>query len=134
MPFYADTAELYARLSALFDCVAASYPRASDAIAAARLIIRLSTEAPEGEIVINGREKPVQMSYGANGLRPDLEISLAADTLHRILMGELSLAKALGAGQLKVRGPIWKTMALSELFAVGQRCYPGILQAQMTDR
>ncbi len=134
MPFYADTEGLYTHLRALFACIAANHPRASDAIAAARLVIRLRTTAPTGEIIINGRQKPVQTTFGPNAAPPDLDIQLAADTLHRILLGELSLAKALGAGQLKVHGPIWRTMALGELFTVGQRCYPGILQAQKTAR
>lgn len=134
MPFYTDTEQFYRNLRALFACVAVNYPRASDAIAAAHLIIRLRTTAPAGEIVINGRQKPVETTFGVNSTRPDLDIQLAADTLHRILLGELSLTKALGAGQLKVHGPIWKTLALGELFTVGQRCYPGILQAQKSAR
>ncbi len=132
MPFYADTEQFYSNLRALFACVAAHHPRASDAIAASHLVIRLRTTAPAGEIVINGRQKPVQTTFGPAAARPDLDIQLAADTLHRILLGELSLAKALGTGQLKVQGPIWKTLALSELLTVGQRCYPGIVQAQQT--
>lgn len=134
MPFYADTEHFYSNLRALFACIAANHPRASDAITAARLVIRLSTTAPAAEIVINGRQKPVETTFGVNTARPDLDIQLAADTLHRILLGELSLSKALGTGQLRVHGPIWKTLALSELFTVGQRCYPGILQAQRAAR
>ncbi len=134
MPFYADTEQFYSNLRALFACIATSYPRASDAIAAAHLVIRLRTTAPAGEIVINGRQKPVQTSFGVNDARADLDIHLAADTLHHILLGELALSKALAAGQLKVHGPIWKTLALGELFTVGQRCYPGILQAQQPAR
>lgn len=135
MPYYTSTEQFYANLRALFACVAASYPRSGEAIAAARMVIRLRTTAPAGEIVINGQQRPVQTTFGANGVRADLDIDLTADTLHRILLGELSLTKALGSGQLKVRGPIWKTLALSELFTVGQRCYPGVLQqAQQTGR
>lgn len=61
-------------------------------------------------------------------LRPELDVELAADTFHRILLGELSLLKALGSGLLKVKGPIWKTNALGELFQQGKSCYPSILR------
>lgn len=134
MPVYADTEQFYSNLRALFACVRANYPHASDAIAAANLVIRLRTTAPAAEIVINGRQKPAQTTFGASGMRPDLDIDLAADTLHRILLGELSLTRAMGAGLLKVRGPIWKTLALSELLTVGQRCYPEIVHAGPSGR
>ena len=53
---------------------------------------------------------------------------MSADTLHRILLGELQLGKALSGGLLKVKGPILKTLPLSELFHQGQRYYPDVLR------
>ncbi len=130
MPFYRDSEQLYTSFKALFACVETSYPRAHDAIRAARLVIRLRLSQPAAEIHLDGRQNPVRAAFGPRDVRPDLDIELAADTLHRILLGELTLTKALGSGQMKVKGPILKALTLGDLFTTGQRCYPGVLKEQ----
>ncbi|MGQ9490723.1 MAG: SCP2 sterol-binding domain-containing protein [Anaerolineae bacterium] len=97
---------------------------------AARLVIRFRLHQPTAEIYIDGRQNPVRAAFGPRDTRPDLDIELAADTLHRILLGELTLTKALSSGQMKVKGPIFKTLTLGDLFATGQRCYPRVLNEQ----
>lgn len=130
MPFYRDSEQLYASFKALFLCMEASYPRVHDAIRSARLVIRFRLSQPTAEIHIDGRQNPVRAAFGPREVRPDLDIELAADTLHRILLGELTLTKALSSGQMKVRGPIFRALTLGDLFATGQRCYPGVLRQQ----
>ena len=83
---------------------------------------------PAAEIVIHGRETPVRTTFGENGVKPDLEIEMSADTFHKILLGELSLKTALGNGQMRVKGPIWKALSLGDLFTVSRRCYPDIVR------
>jgi putative sterol carrier protein len=90
----------------------------------------MRTSGPAADIVIHGRERPVRITYGDNGAKADLQIEMAADTFHRILLGELSLKTALGNGQMKVKGPIWKAMSLGDLFHVSRLCYPDILKGQ----
>lgn len=130
MPFYATTEEFYRSLRLLFDCVDTNYPHWGDGIAAARMVILMRTTAPTGEIVFDGRAGAVQVTFGADAARPDLEVSLTADTLHRLLLGELAVGKAFSGGQVKVKGPIWKARGIGDLFVVSQRCYPGILEQQ----
>jgi hypothetical protein len=62
-----------------------------------------------------------------SALRPQLDVELTADSLHRILLKELSLRKALGSGAMKVRGPVWRTVALEEILHHGQDLYPQVL-------
>jgi hypothetical protein len=57
------------------------------------------------EVTIDARKRPLHIVYGPNGLRPELDVALAADTLHRILLGQLSLRKALGRKAVRPRGP-----------------------------
>ena len=128
MPFYHDTEQLYAATRALFARIGQSNPHASDGILKARLVIRLRTSEPEGEIALDGRQPPLKSYFGPSALRPELDIQMSADTLHRILLGELQLGKALSGGLLKVKGPILKTLPLAELFHQGQRYYPDILR------
>jgi hypothetical protein len=127
MPFYSDTELLYTATRALFACIHESDPHAADGILKARMVIRMRTSDPEGEIVLDGRQSPLKSSFGPSALRPELDIQMAADTLHRILLGELPLGKALSGGLLKVKGPILKTFPLADLFHQGQRYYPDVL-------
>jgi len=130
MAFFRDTDQFYLCTQALLSRIQKEDPGAADAILASHLIIRLQSTDPEAEITINGRKRPVQVTYGPAGLRPTLNIELTADTLHGIMLGQLSLKKALADGRLKVRGPVWKTQALADLLTQGRDIYPRILQEQ----
>ena len=128
MPFYPDADAYYASMRQLFACVEQNYPKATESIANARINILMRTVSPAADIVIRGRERPVVVTYGADGAKPDLQIEMAADTFHKILLGELSLKTALGNGQMKVKGPILKALTLGDLFTVSRKCYPDIVK------
>lgn len=130
MAIYQNIEQLYTCARQLFARILAEDPQAANPLLAARLIIHLRLSQPEGELWINGRTRPVATSFGPERLRPDLEIELTADTLHKILLSELSLTKALGSKQLKVKGPVWKATVLADLFRHSQSLYPAILREQ----
>ena len=130
MPVYRDPEQLQKNLKQLFDQIASEGDSAAQAVAKSRLILRLKTYDPEVEIVVNGRVNPVQITYGASRLRADLDITLSADALHQILMGELTLKRALTSGQMKVRGPIIKSFVFEGIFRRGQELYPEIWGAE----
>lgn len=130
MPIYQTTEQFYSCAQQLFERIQRDDPEATRPLLASRLIIRLVITAPEGQIVINGRTRPIATHFGPSSLRPDLDIELTADTLHQILLGQLAIAKALGSRQLKAKGPVWKAAVLADLFRQGQTIYPHILQEQ----
>ena len=126
MPVYRDSDQLYEGLKLLFGEIQRQGPGATRAVLASRLAIRLMCAAPAAQVLINGRLYPIQIHYGVSPLRPDLDVELATDALHAILMGELSLRKALGSGVMKVRGPLWKTFVLEEVLQHGRALYPQV--------
>jgi hypothetical protein len=130
MPFFSDADQLYATAQGLFTSLQEVDPGATDIVLASRLVARLRTTNPTAEITLNGRQRPVQFTYGPARVRPTLDIELSADTLHNILLGELPLKKALGNGKLKVRGQVWKALDLADLFYRGQAVYPQVLSDQ----
>lgn len=130
MPPYKTTEELYACAGALFERIQSQNPKASQSVSNARLLIQLRCVDPAGEIIINGRQRPIITSFGPISQRPDLLIELSSFTLHQILLGELLLPKAIGRGSLKVTGPVLKALVLAELFVQGQSLYPAILREQ----
>ncbi len=130
MTFYADADQFYTCTQELFARIEDQEPYAADAILASRLVIRLRCTEPDAELTINGRQRPVQTMFGPSGLRPTLDIELPADTLHRIMLGEISIKKALANGRLKVLGPVWKATDLADLFQRGQALYREVLHEQ----
>jgi hypothetical protein len=128
MAIFVDSEQFYACTRALFARIAEEDPGAADAILASHLVIRLRSTEPETEITINGRQRPLQTTFGPSRARPTMDIELTADTLHQIMLGEQSMKKALADGRLKVRGPAWKAMALADLFRRGQTLYPEVLR------
>jgi hypothetical protein len=130
MPIYQTTAQLYSCAQQLFARIQHEDPDAARPLLASRLVIRLVTTEPTGEIMINGRSRPLTTHFGHNSTRPDLDIELSGDTLHQILLGQLAIAKALGTKQLKAKGPVWKAAVLADLFRQGQTIYPQILHEQ----
>lgn len=126
MTVFKDTAQLYAVGSELFATMQNNHAHALRSLFRSRLVARLTTSDPAGEFLVDARNNPLRTVTGPTSERADLEIVLSADTLHRILLGELSLPKALGSGQLQARGAIFKAVALAELFVESQKVYPQI--------
>lgn len=130
MAFYEDADQFHAMLARLFAEIEAANPRAADLVHRSRLLIRLKLTAPATDVWINGRQRPLTIDFGHARLHPNLEVGLTGDTLHQVLLGELSLKKALGGGRLEVQGPIWKARALADLFYQSRDIYPRILREQ----
>jgi hypothetical protein len=124
---YQDTNHLYKTLRQLFAQLAQHDPTAAADFSRSRLVVRLNMTEPAGMVVLNGRTTPIATLFGEeNNLRPDLDITLQAATLHQILLGELTLTKALGQRALQVNGPIFKATALANLFRQSQAIYPQV--------
>lgn len=128
MPVYQNSDELYSQLNRLFTQLQRDDPQLGTAVQRSRLAIRIRCTSPSALVLINGRSNPFQIQYGADGQRPDLDIEMPADILHDILMGSQSIKRAIASGSLRVRGPVWKTTALEDIFRRGQSLYPKIYQ------
>lgn len=131
MPVYASSETLYKNLQTLFEALRAQTPSPVEAMANARLLLRLKIAEPTAEVTFDGRLHPVKIYYGnGHNLRPELDVSLNADTLHKILLNELSLKKAVATRQVKVLGPVWKTNSLGLVLEQGRALYPQIFAQQ----
>lgn len=130
MAFYESSDQFYACAEILFDRLQKENPGASDEVVRAKILIRLSCTDPPAVILVNGRRNPAVITYGANRIRPEVDIALETDTLHAILLGELDVPKALSRKLLKVRGPVWKVAALAGLFQKSQALYAEVLKDQ----
>jgi len=128
---YQDEGQLYNCMQDLFARVETDLPQAMESLIKAKLCIRFNISNPEAMLLINAQKRPLQIEYGrANSYKPDLDVEVTGEALHQILLGELSLTKAIGSKKVKPKGPIWKIMALADLFYHAQKIYPAVYAAQ----
>ncbi|MCA9898539.1 MAG: SCP2 sterol-binding domain-containing protein [Ardenticatenaceae bacterium] len=128
---YQNETQLYGYLQELFGRVEADMPQATDSLLKAKLCIRFNVSDPEAGLVINAKERPLHIEYGrSNNHKPDLDVDITGEALHQILLGQLSLTKAVGSKKVKPKGPVWKVMALADLFYHAQKIYPAVYGAK----
>jgi alkyl sulfatase BDS1-like metallo-beta-lactamase superfamily hydrolase len=128
MPFFASSDQLYQCFKALIARIEAEHADATAAMLKSGLSFRFRFSEPEAELTIDARQRPLQIVYGPSSQKADLQVVLTADTLHAILLGNLSLKKAIGSRQVVPKGPVWKTTVLSDLFTQAQTIYPDLLR------
>jgi hypothetical protein len=128
MTIYVSEQQLYRCFGALVKCIEVVDSTAADTLLRAQIAIRFRCSEPTAEMIIDARQRPLQIAFGASDIQPQVDIALSADTLHKVLLGELSLTKAIGSNQLKPTGPIWKTIALGPLLDRAKTVYPQILK------
>jgi len=126
MPIYQNSQQLYDGLKELLTTIEMEFPESVQIISKSRLIMSMRCNNPAAEVTINGRHNPAKIIYGPSKLRPEIDIELSADTLHKILLADLPLGKALATGQMKVRGPVLKSFIFEDIFHRGQSIYPEI--------
>ncbi len=126
MAVFSDSAQFLLVMQALFSRMEAENPQAADGLLKKKLCIRLRCVDPAAEMVFDARKRPLSINYNANHVKPDLDVEVTCDALHRILLGDLRLRKAVGSRQLKPNGPVWKVTPLTELFHQAQKIYPEI--------
>ncbi len=128
MSIYENAAQLETCADRLFRRMQEERPGALKRVLGQRMLIRLACTAPSTVIWLDGRRRPLQLAFGEARHRPHLDIALPAGTLHRILMGDVSLQKAFASGQVQVAGALWRLPALADLFNGAQTLYPAVLR------
>ncbi len=128
MSIYSSDAQLYSCFQKLFGIIQSHDPRAADALLRGSLAITFRCTRPDASITIDARRAPVQLHYGRADAKPTIEVGLTADTLHCLLLGEMRLSKAIGNDLVDLKGPVWKTLSLADIFHYAQEFYPGVLR------
>lgn len=124
MAIFASADAFYTTMRALFTEMQRQYPKATRGIERSRLSIGFDVTDPDAYLWVNGKIRPAAIHYGTLDRRHDLKIQLTADTLHRIMLGELRLRQALSSKALQVDGSILKALTLAELFDQARTIYP----------
>lgn len=125
MAVFQDDAQFYQVMKDVFDFVA-QHPQHIESFTRSNLVIRMRTEAPAAEVLLDGRQPPLEVFFGPRPGRANLEIELQADLLHAIWLGEESTHTAFLSGRIRTRGNLLRAMQLGEVFAEAERIYPTV--------
>ena len=122
MPVYADAEQLYTVLQRVFEKVKES-PGAIESFTSSNLVIRLRLTDPDAEVLLDGRQPPLEVFFGARPGKADLELAMTADLLHDVWCGRRKLKDAFFGGQIQSSGNIFLAMKLTDLFREAERAY-----------
>ena len=125
MAVFASDQELYAVLQSVFERLGAE-PEKIAPFTHSNLVIRILLSDPSAEVLIDGRQPPLEVFYGPRPGNANLEFSLPADLLHRIWIGEESTSAAFFSGRIKSKGSLLKATHLIDLFRDIEEIYPAI--------
>ncbi len=129
MAIFKSDEQLYTCMRDLFSRIEVQEPAAADSLLKSKMCYAFHFSEPAAAMMVDARKRPLQITYGATTSKPDLAIELTADAFHQILLGDLSLTKAMGSKQLIPKGPVWKVTSVADLFRHAQRIYPTVATA-----
>ncbi len=125
MAVFQDEAQFYRVLKEVFDAIARR-PEHTMSFTRSNLVIRMRTTNPEAEVLLDGRQPPLQVFFGPRPGLANLEITMPADLLHDIWLGRESTHKAFYTGRIRTTGNLLKAMQLGEVFQEAERAYPSV--------
>lgn len=112
--------KLYGVLENLFEQVQRQ-PESVHSFAHSNLVVRINVVDPSAQILLDGRQPPMEVFLGPRPGQANFELTLKADLLHQIWMGEISLVKALFDGSIETKGNIVRAQPFIDLL---QACGP----------
>jgi putative sterol carrier protein len=115
MPYFSDADELYGLIGTLLQELAADADLA-EKFATANTVIQWRYTDPDAQITARLRPgEETRVDLGDTDLRPEVVMTMDADTAHRFWLGELSVTVALARGQMHAKGPVAKVLKLVPL-------------------
>ena len=126
------TADAFEELfTCMFDQIAVDDPDGMDPLVEQQMVICFRLSEPDTELWVDGREKPVLTSFGAQPIDATLTAKLSGDAFHDLLLGTLPLGRALLFRKLKVSGSKTAAMKLESLLHACQAVYPELAEEML---
>jgi hypothetical protein len=132
MPFYPDADTFCTVMNDLFSQVMAQ-PNLLKPLRDGKVMLRITTTQPDTVLIVDGRSSPPRFTTGAlQDSKPDVGLSLPADTLHNVWMGKIRLRDAYLAGKIHLDSNPLKALSLLtsllDMFRFVEGLYPGVLK------
>ncbi|MBC8160636.1 MAG: SCP2 sterol-binding domain-containing protein [Roseiflexaceae bacterium] len=133
MPVFRSAEELYVCFGRLYDDAMCD-PKIAPKIKDSRLVIQFCYHQPDAVVTIDATSEGrvpgafFDVYWGdRERIKPDIEMTMSADTAHQFWQGKVNLMAALTRKQIVARGPIPKILKLLPAVAPMYEMYPRIL-------
>lgn len=132
MPIFQTEEQLYQTIKTLFARLAET-PEKTDSFSQSNLVLRLFLSDPDAEILIDGRQPPLEIFYGARPGEANITLTLTADLLHQLWIGEKELPKMLFSGDVQTKGNLLRATPVIDLLAACQQAYDESIYKDKTE-
>lgn len=133
MPIYSDSEQLYAVMRRVFAEVS-KRPAAIESFTRSNLVVRLTLTEPDAEVLLDGRQPPLEVFFGTRPGKADLDLRMETEVLHAVWSGQRRLRDAIFGGQIQTSGSLFNAMNLVDLFREAEEAYSRILASDSDGR
>lgn len=122
MPTFKDARQLHDTLGGFFQLLADTAevgPRLLDS----KLKLKFNYKDPDTNIFIDLTGEKAKFSFANNTEKPDVEMTMKADTAHRFWQGQVNLVMALARREITAKGPIPKLLKLLPIIQPAYKMY-----------
>jgi putative sterol carrier protein len=115
LAYFKDADEVYAYIGRLFEELSEDEELAPK-FRKANTIVQYQYRHPESQITVKLLDgEDGQVDFGETALKPEVVMTMDADTAHRFWLGDVNVTVALARGQMKAKGPVAKILKLVPL-------------------
>lgn len=133
MPVFKDSQQFYDTVGELMQR-AKTDPQVGPKIAKSGVVLQFKYSDPEAMTTVNAKSKPTQpgayvdVINGPTDLKPDIEMTMAADTAHMFWQGKVNLVQALAQKKIVLKGNQLKVLGLLPAVEPLYKKYPELLK------
>jgi hypothetical protein len=133
MPIFKDSQQFYDCVGELMDR-AKKDPNVGPKIAKSGIVIQFRYHDPEAVTTVNAKDKPTQpgafcdVIHGSCSLKPDVIMTMKADTSHAFWHGKVNLMAAIAKKEIVTQGPLPKILKLLPAVTPLYKVYPALLK------
>lgn len=113
MGYFANSAEVDKYIGGMFRA-AADHPEVGPQMKAANLVMNVVYQEPDCVLTVVFKE-PMTVTMEGAEYKPDITLTMRADTADQYWRGKYNLAVGLAKGQVKAKGPVSKILKLVPL-------------------
>jgi hypothetical protein len=138
MGVFKDTQQFYDTVGELMDR-AKTDPNIGPRIAKSGVVIQFKYTDPDALTTVNAKGKPTQpgafvdVINGPTTIKPDIEMTMAADVAHQFWQGKVNLVEALARKKIVLKGNQLKVLGLLPAVEPLYKKYPELLREKGLD-
>ena len=127
MAYFQDSAKLQDILQNFFKLLSED-PNIGPKLKSSNLIVKFNYTDPDLSLTIDCTQTPIQVLANDTTLKPEVEMTMKADTAHKFWFGKVNLVIALTRREITAKGSIPKVLKLLPVIKPAYALYPKFIQ------